>query len=283
MYIRRPSAAGSFYPSDARELNEMIRDFLSQVKGSEKIESAVGVVAPHAGYAFCGKTLAKVYSSVSENSYDTVVLLGPNHYGKGAITTCSGLWQTPIGNLKVDEGFVKELERSEIENSFQVHMWEHSLEVQLPWIIALLGNVKIVPVTINPVFFDVKEMRELGKAIHEAAERLGKRMLCVASSDFTHYGSAYNYVPFRGSAGEILRKIKEEDMKMIRAIEDFAVERIIELGAASTVCGYGAIAAMVHFAKLSGAEHAKLLDYRTSFEVSKSLHAIVAYAGVVVY
>lgn len=279
MYIRRPAVAGSFYPASTKELEEMIRNFMKDVK-DEKIE-AKGIVAPHAGYIFCGKTFAKVYGSL-ENSYESVVLLGPNHSGRNGIATCSGLWQTPLGSLKTDDDFIKELEKNGIADSHQVHLWEHSIEVQLPWIIYTLKNPKIVPVSINPIYFDVKEMKELGKIIFEISQKLNKKILVVASSDFTHYGHAYGFLPFKGSASEILRKIKELDMKMVKAIQDFAIERIIEIGGESTVCGYGAIAAMIQYTKLAKAGEAKLLDYRTSFEVSKSLDAIVAYAGIVV-
>lgn len=279
MYIRRPAVAGSFYPSSTRELENMIKDFLKDVK-EEKIE-ACSIVAPHAGYIFCGKTFAKVYGSL-ENVYETIVILGPNHYGKNGIACCSGLWQTPLGSLKTDEDFIKELEKNEIHNFPEAHLWEHSIEVQLPWIIYTMKNPKIVPITINPVYFDLKEMKELGKIIYEIKEKLDRKILVVASSDFTHYGYAYSYVPFKGSASEVLKKIKELDMCFIKAIQDFAVERIIELGAQSTVCGYGAIAASVEFSKLEGAKKVKLVDYRTSFEISKSLDAIVAYAGILI-
>lgn len=279
MYIRRPAVAGSFYPSSTRELENMIREFLKDVE-EDKIE-AKGIVAPHAGYIFCGKTFAKVYGSLN-SCYETVVILGPNHHGKGGISSCSGLWQTPLGNLKTDEEFIKELQKNDITDFPEVHLWEHSIEVQLPWIIYTLKNPKIVPISVNPIYFDLKEMKKLGKIIYEIKEKLGRKILVVASSDFTHYGYAYGYVPFKGSPSVILRKIKELDMRLIKAIQDFAVERIIELGAESTACGYGVIAAMIEYAKLSGVKQAKLLDYRTSFEVSKSLDAIVAYAGIAV-
>ncbi len=274
-----PAVAGSFYPI-GKELERMLTNLLSQAETNEKFE-AKGAVAPHAGYAFCGKTFAKVYSSL-EACYDTALILAPNHYGLNGIATCKGIWQTPLGNLRTDDDFIKILEKSGVLNDPQAHAWEHAIEVQLPWIITCLGNVKIVPIAINPVLFDLKEMKELGKAIYQANEKLERKLLVIASSDFTHYGYAYGYVPFKGSASEILKKIKELDMRLIKAIQDFAVERIIELGSESTVCGYGAIAAMIEYAKLAGAEEAKLLDYRTSFEVSKSMDAIVAYAGIVV-
>ncbi len=278
MYIRRPAVAGSFYP-EGKELEEMIRIFLKEA-GDEKFEP-LGIVAPHAGYIFCGKTFAKVYGAL-EGDYETVVILAPNHSGKGGITTCSGIWQTPLGNLRTDNEFIKELENHDIQDFPEAHLWEHSIEVQLPWLIYTLKTPRIVPISINPVYFDVKEMKKLGKAVYEVNAKLERKLLVVASSDFTHYGYAYGFVPFKGPVSEILKKMKELDMKLVKAIEDLAVERIIEIGSEGTACGYGAIAAMVQYAKLSGAKEAKLLDYRTSFEVSKSTDAIVAYAGIVV-
>jgi AmmeMemoRadiSam system protein B len=279
MYIRRPAVAGSFYPGTSRKLQGMINEFLKDAR-SEEYE-AFGIVAPHAGYVFCGKTFAKVYKSV-ENIYESVVILGPNHYGKNGICTCAGIWQTPLGNLKTDDEFLKELEKCEIPDDPQAHLWEHSIEVQLPWIISTLGFKSIIPISVNPIYFDVKEMKELGKILYEISQKLDKKLLVVASSDFTHYGMAYNYMPFRGSSSEILEKIKQLDMKLIKAISDVAVERVIEIGSESTACGYGCVAAMLEYAKLAGAKEAKLVDYRTSYEVSKTTDAIVAYAGIVV-
>ena len=279
MYIRRPAVAGSFYPENAKDIQKMIREFTFLLKEGYK---GVGIVAPHAGYIFCGKTLAKVYGSL-EGIYESVVILAPNHYGKDGIATCSGLWQTPVGNLRSDDEFINELEKKGVQDLPEVHAWEHAIEVQLPWIISFLGFLKIVPITINPIFFDLKEMKELGKNIYEISEKLKRKILVVASSDLTHYGYTYNYVPFKGSPSEVLKKIKEIDMRLVKAVEDLAVERIIEIGSEGTACGYGCIAAMVEYAKLAGAGEAKLLDYRTSFEVSKNMEAIVAYAGMVVF
>ncbi len=276
MYIRRPSVAGSFYPETSKELTELMNSFLKNVK--DKKEFYAGV-APHAGYVYCGKVFASLYGKLL-NSFDTVIVVGPNHYGKGSIDTCECLWQTPIGSLSTDMEIVELLKKHGINSDYSVHMWEHSIEVQIPWIIKTMGNVKFVPISVNPLFFEYEKMKELGDILYDVVRESGKKVFVVASSDFTHYGKAYNYVPFSGSKSEILEKIKELDFRMIKAIKDLAVERIIELGDEMTVCGYGPIAAVVRYAKRSGLENVSLEYYDTSFSVSKNTDAIVSYSGI---
>ncbi len=274
--MRRPAVSGSFYPDSSRELKQMIGSFLSEVEEKKEIRSGI---VPHAGYIFSGKTYASVYGKIDER-FDTVVVVGPNHYGKGTIDTCECVWQTPVGNLLSDVEFIEGLKKEGISSSPEPHLWEHSIEVQIPWIVETLGSVKFVPISVNPMFFEKEKMKELGRILFEIKERSGKKIVVFASSDFTHYGEAYNYVPFRGSRSEILEKIKDLDFKMIKAVEDLAVERIIELGEEMTVCGYGPIAAVVEYSRLSGYKKVEIEDYRTSFEVSKRTDAIVSYAGI---
>jgi hypothetical protein len=284
MYIRRPAVAGSFYPSNSRELEKLVNDFLKNVKTDKK--ACVAAVAPHAGYIYCGNVFASVYASLEKN-FESVVIVGPNHYGKGGITTCKGIWQTPLGNLRTDDEFIDEVakncEKITLIDDKVANSHEHSIEVQLPWLQSLFTNFGIVPLSINPVYFDVEECKDLANAIFRARENLGKKILVIASSDFTHYGEFYNYVPFRGSISEILEKIKRKDMEMVKAVKDFAIERIIELGSESTICGFGCIAIATYFAKLAGAKSCEPVAYSTSFDISKSLEAIVAYCGLILY
>ncbi len=284
MRLRFPIAAGSFYPSEKEELNRVIDEFLEKAH-VEISEAPLAIVSPHAGYVFCGKVMAHVYKALSyAKDIETAIILGPNHYGRGLISTCTGIWKLPNAELLTDDNFITVLmEKLPLEDNPEHHAWEHSIEVQLPWIARILGEkIKIVPISVNPAIFEKEEMISLGKAIYEACKELDKKVVVIASSDFTHYGAAYNYIPFTGSPSEILEKIKQTDMDLIEAIQELDTEKIIEIGSKSTVCGYGCIAAMVEYAKLTGAKEAKLLDYTTSFDVSKTTDAIVAYAGVVV-
>jgi MEMO1 family protein len=273
---RIPVVAGSFYPSKREELEAVLKKFL--VKSKKR--RTLGVVVPHAGYEYSGKTAGAVYSTI-EPGFETIVLIGPNHNAQGNVSVSSEEWQTPLGIIKPDLDFIKELSKDYtiIEDNASQSM-EHSLEVQIPFIQSLFKGVMIVSITINPYNFDIQTCRDVGEVIARAAKKLKRKILIVASSDFTHYGSMYGYEPFKG--GNIVEKIKNNDMKVIDSIVELNPEKVIETCEKNklTVCGYGAIAAMLFAVNKLGAKNAELVDYSTSFEVSKNKDAIVAYAGI---
>lgn len=283
MQVRDPAVAGAFYPYDPEKLANIIRKFIdmADVKKSE----VIGLLSPHAGYTYCGKTAAAVYKTIS-NKFETVVILGSNHTGLGGVATCLGSWRTPLGLVETDQDFFNELlKNSIITNDPNPHFKEHSIEVQLPWLQYLFEDFKIVPITINPAYFDVSTSSEIGNKIAEVAKGLGRKVLIIASSDLTHYGTIYGHVPFRGEPKEVIRKIRETDMQVIEAVEKLKPEEVIETCKKGrlTVCGYGAIASMIFAAKALGAKKGELIDYSTSFDISKSLDAVVGYAGVAIY
>jgi hypothetical protein len=284
MQIRNPVVAGSFYPLSGGELRRMIKDFLDRVEGEER--DVIGLVSPHAGYLYCGKVAASVYKIVKE-SFNTVVILGPNHSGSGTgIATLNGIWRTPIGSVKTDEKFVKEITKdSIIMEDFRAHAIEHSIEVQIPWLQYRFRNFQIVPISINPIYFDEKTCKEIGIKIAEVSRKLNRKILIVASSDFTHYGSMYGYTPFEGTTSVILKKIKEMDAEIIKLIERLRPEDMIRNCHEKnlSICGYGCIGVMLFAVKELGAKNGELIEYSTSFDISRNINAIVGYAGIAIY
>jgi hypothetical protein len=284
MQVRNPAVAGSFYPGDPEELKQTIKNFLERLE--PKRRKCLGAVAPHAGYVYCGKTAASVYNDIS-TGFETAVILGPNHSGLGVgVATSLETWKTPLGNLETDEEFVKEIIKdSVIMEDPKSHWREHSIEVQLPWLQYRFKEFKIVPITINPIYFDVKTCREIGEKIAEVAKSLRRKVLIIASSDFTHYGVAYGYEPFEGSTTDILKKIKETDLEVINLIIGLKPSEVIKTCDENrlTICGYGGIAAMLYAVKALGAKQGELINYSTSFDVSKDKDAVVGYAGITIY
>ncbi|MEM7820494.1 MAG: AmmeMemoRadiSam system protein B, partial [Candidatus Aenigmatarchaeota archaeon] len=145
------------------------------------------------------------------------------------------------------------------------------------------GNFKFVRISINPAFFEIEHMRSLGNKIAETSNILKRKILVVASSDFTHYGPAYGYMPFRGNISQTLKKIKEMDMEVAGYATKLMPERLMETCESRTVCGYGAIAAAIWAAQKLGAKQGSIVDYTTSFETSKDASAIVGYCGIVIF
>jgi MEMO1 family protein len=276
--MRIPAVAGSFYPSNKKELESLIESFTKKVEKGK----VLGAVVPHAGYEYSGKTAGAVYSSI-EPDFETVVMIGPNHNALGAVSVSSEEWTTPIGISKPDMDFIKEITRGySITEDNNSQLLEHSLEVQLPFIQKFFKKTKIVSISMNPYHFDVKTCKEVGEVIAQAALNLKRSVLIVASSDFTHHGSMYGYEVFK--SGNVVEKIKSMDMEVIYQILKLNPEKVIEICERKklTICGYGAIAAMLFAVKKLGAKDAELVDYSTSFDVSKNKDAIVGYAGIAV-
>ena len=276
MHIREPAVAGAFYPMSASELRSAIEKFWTNAKP----QHVIATVAPHAGYKYCGKTFASVYSSILPD-FETAIIIGPNHAGVGMIATDTGAWRTPLGSVTIDEDFVRELTADgSIAIDSRAHLREHSIEVQLPWLQHNFNNFKFVPVSVKPLYFDVEHMKPLGNRIAEIAKKLGRKVLIIASSDFTHYGSVYGYTPFKTNVSQTLKKVKEMDMEVAGYAMKLMPERLIEVCADRTVCGYGPIAAAVWAAQKLGAKGGQVVDYSTSFDVSKDASAIVGYCGI---
>jgi len=286
---RYPAVAGSFYPSD-EELVLMLERFFSDLgeEGSERRITAG--VAPHAGYIFSGYTASRTYKAIFEDGLpETFVILGPNHTGLGSPIAVypGGEWLTPLGSIEVDTEMAKAIAKlSGIADLDELaHKYEHSIEVQLPFIqylSELTGKeVRIVPIALGIQDEDVSE--DLGNAIFEASEELGRDVVVIASTDFMHYGTMYGYVPFRARADELPHRVKEWDFRVIRKILDFDVKGMFsELGKMNhTMCGPGGVGTAIVYSRLAGALEAELLHYTTSFEVSRSTEAIVGYASIV--
>src|SRR3989338_10867731 len=166
MNSRKCAVSGSFYPSSAEKLNSAISRFFANVKLQKKTKTSV-IVAPHAGYEYSGKTAA--YASSALGNAETFVILCPNHTGMGSAISISShaQWETPLGNLEVDEDFADALaEKLKIERDDLAHLQEHAIEVQLPFIIHKFGaKIKIVHICLAIDDFD--SLINIGKAISE--------------------------------------------------------------------------------------------------------------------
>jgi AmmeMemoRadiSam system protein B len=184
--IRFSAVAGQFYPGEKEELSQIIDEFLKNAK-VPKIEGEIfGILVPHAGYIFSGPVAAYCYKAIEGKKFNTVVLIGDSHYEyfDGVSVWDRGEWETPLGRVKVDEELAKEIlnfsKRFFVKDS--AHLFEHSLEVQIPFLQKVLKNFKILPLIFGS---EDKDWKELAKAILKLMER--KKILVVASTDLSHY------------------------------------------------------------------------------------------------
>lgn len=194
--VRQPACADNqWYPSRPADLRRQIETYLEQAapaSGASPPAEAevVALLVPHAGYRFSGPTAAHAYRLLRGQTFERVVLLGPSHYADfGPVaTTRDDFFATPLGQIPVDQEFLKELSAKVHLNRFSRDR-EHSLEVQLPFLQVTLGSFKLAPILMSYPFYIY------GLAAREACERLsmaltplvrGTRTLLVASSDLSH-------------------------------------------------------------------------------------------------
>jgi len=200
---------------------------------------------------------------------DTVVILGPNHTGYGSALSVAngGVWRTPLGDVEVDaevaDALVKETRLLDVDEL--AHRYEHSIEVQLPFLQFLYGNeFRFVPVCFQ--LQDFASAEEVGFALAEVLA--DRNAVVIASSDFTHYES-------HASASR-------KDKAALKAVEEMDAKRFLSVVEAEnvTACGYGPIAAVITAAKGLLAKESRLLSYRTSGDITGDKSSVVGYAAV---
>jgi hypothetical protein len=265
--VRPPVVAGRFYPREAQELLREVRGYTA-VEG-QKI-SAIGCVAPHAGYMYSGHVAGAVYARLELPR--RFIILCPNHTGVGEplAVMSDGAWQTPLGEAPVDSDLAAALKQDFglVHEDPLAHRAEHALEVQLPFLQALAGEFRFVPITVGVGRLDTLEA--LGEAMARVIAAQKEKVLIIASSDMNHYESD--------------KVTRAKDNKAIKKMLDLDPRGLHEVVRREDVsmCGYGPAVAMLTAAKRLGARRAELIKYATSGDVSGDRDAVVGYAGIVV-
>jgi AmmeMemoRadiSam system protein B len=264
--MRQPAVAGQFYPLRPENLEKELKQCFEGLEIRER--NVLGAVCPHAGYVYSGKVAAQVYAVLPKA--DTYVLFGPNHTGYGSpVSVSTDTWKTPMGTLKVDRELADGLSGSIIDLDELGHRYEHSIEVQLPFLQYRFDqDFMILPICLG--MQDEETAVEVGNLVGDLASESGKKIVFIASSDFTHYQPA--------------NLAREIDNEVIEAILNLDISEIYErlYRRNASVCGYGPIAAMLTASKKLGASRAELLKYSNSGDVSGDMNAVVGYAAIIV-
>ncbi len=267
-FVRQPAVAGRFYPSRPEQLLRDIHSYLLET-GGEKLP-AMGCVTPHAGYMYSGHVAGAVYARLQLPK--RFIILCPNHTGMGeplAIIS-QGLWVTPLGNVRVDALLAGALKKAlpQLRDDVMAHRAEHALEVQLPFLQALVGDFSFVPVAVGVGQFEI--LQALGEAMAEVASGDEEKPLIVASSDMNHY-----------EPDDVTRVKDHKAIAKILALDPAGLFDVVRHENIS-MCGYGPAVAMLTAAKRLGARTAQLIKYATSGDVSGDREMVVGYAGIAV-
>jgi AmmeMemoRadiSam system protein B len=282
--IRRPAVAGTFYEGDPESLRKQIEWCFKHQLGPGRTPEIIGksreiksIIAPHAGYMFSGPVAAHSYLKLAEDGIpDTFIILCPNHtgMGSGVSTVTEGAWETPLGIVDIDSEFSEKIiEKAPIIDSEPLaHLQEHSCEVQVPFLQYLADKAgkqfKIVPICIW--MQDLETTTEIGEAIALTSQELGRDVVVVASTDFTHY-----------KPQEIASSTDHQVLEAIQALdEETMMMKVQELNV--TMCGFGTVTSAIVFSKALGAKRAEILKYATSGDTTKDYSAVVGYASAII-
>jgi AmmeMemoRadiSam system protein B len=251
-----------FYPADQRELAQNLAQMLGAA-ASTAPERAVpkAIIAPHAGYIYSGPIAASVYALLApaRGLIERVVLLGPTHRVavRGLALPGVSAFATPLGTVEIDRAAVEALRQlPQVVVSAEAHALEHSLEVHVPFLQAILGKFALVPLAVG------RAQR------HEVAEVLdcvwgGAETLIVVSSDLSHY------LPYTDA----------------QAVDRATARAILELSADISheqACGATPVTGLTLAARQRGLKP-ELIDLRNSGDTAGDKNRVVGYGAFAFY
>ncbi len=268
--VREPAVAGMFYSASHSKLEKDLEELFNQVDLDESFDQIFGIVSPHAGYVYSGKTAAYAYSTLKNKTYKRVVVISPSHreYFPGVSVYNGDAYKTPFGEIDLDKVFINKLVENEklIFAGLNGHRNEHALEVQLPFLQKVLNNFLLVPIVMG-------DQRKI--FVDFLAEKLSTiiddETLIVSSSDLSHFHS------------------KEEANKLDSMVEKY----IITFDADGLInslnknhceaCGGGPIAVLIKVALNKNYNKVKILSRSDSGDVTGDHSEVVGYLSAVFY
>jgi AmmeMemoRadiSam system protein B len=278
--VRPAYNAGSWYAGTAKSLQRQIEEECFRhelgpgevpslnVKGSRMILASL---CPHAGYMYSGPIAAHSYNAIANDGKpQIIVIIGPNHtgIGSGVSIMLEGVWRNPLGDVPVDSDVAKAIQKasSYIDIDETAHQYEHSIELQLPFLQYILkSDFKFVPICM--LMQDLEVAYDIGKAISTALQ--GKNSLIIASSDMTHYETQTSAQKKDDAAIEAMKKLDEK----------LLFETVTNLNI--SMCGVGPAATAMIASKAQGAKRGILLKYATSGDVTGDKSSVVGYCSMI--
>lgn len=268
--IREPQVAGMFYPSDPNELRSVINEYMDSAEVKIKYKHIGGIITPHAGYAYSGKTAAYAFKTIQNTKYKKVIVLSPSHreYFQGVSVFSGDAYKTPLGEIPINREIREKIidEKNIIFSGIEGHGAEHALEVQLPFLQVAIGDFELIPLVIGDQNKDL--MHELGEILSHIID---DETLIVASSDLSHYYSK--------SHANVL------DTRIVNRINEFNYDELqndIDEKRCEA-CGGGGIVAALKALKMKNNTHSKVVAHSDSGSVTGDDTEVVGYLSAVIY
>jgi len=284
--IFKAHKAGSWYPARKNDLTLLLQRLSVDARDTYAMETdnaAIrAIIVPHAGYLYSGKVAAAVYNLIADNNtINRVIIIGPSHEipFEGIAVPTFIHYRTPLGTLVADINAIKTLKRNRIVVSGNEYFKpEHSIEMQLPFIQRSLPRAHIIPLVVGSLSdAQVTHVASLIKPF------ITPKTLVIISSDFTHYGKNFEYVPFTDN---IMLNLEQLDSAVLHPIQHQKRERFEKVinHTHDTVCGYNPIRILLELIKQHafGAVTTRLVAYDSSYSTTNDPRSIVSYAGLIV-
>jgi MEMO1 family protein len=284
--MRKAVYAGSFYPKTENALKSAIEECFSGDKGpgalplQRKVSDSPlkAVICPHASYQFSGMASAWSYKAIAESKIpDVFIIFAPNHNsGESGMTLET--FSTPFGEVRVDQEFVNSLaEKGTIPINDAIHQPEHSIEVQLPFLQFALGSraekLKIVPIIISSDM----DLAKAALDIQETLIDLKREATFIVSSDFTHYGRNYHYLPFYKDIRDNLVELDGKAFAFIKSGDYKGFEAFMD-ETDDTICGFFSISLLLRVIKFG---QALVEQYYVSGDITGDYKSSVSYASII--
>ncbi len=268
--IRKPAVAGMFYPAQPERLKNEVDLLLSVAKPAEIPGTITGLVVPHAGYIYSGRTAAYAFNTLKGENVETAVIISPSHreYFAGTSVFDGDAYETPLGSIPVNKNMVEKITAGSetIFKGSEGHGEEHAVEVQLPFLQRILEDFSIVPIVMGDQgkFY----VDQLAEKIASAAD---EKTIIIASSDMSHYYS-------KSIADEL-------DSVVERRIENFDYEGLLNdlTDRRCEACGGGPIVAAMKAAALMNKNKSLVLNRSDSGDTSGDNNEVVGYLSAVIY
>ncbi len=274
--MRKSTIAGSWYPGDKGKLRDLIESLLAQADVPEKSGRLFGLIAPHAGIQFSGRAAACAFKLIRGREINRVILIGPSHYQAFRGLAVSGVdaYETPLGRIPVDRARSDALSTLPLfQGPSKAELPEHALEMHLPFLQTVLPECELLPLVAGHL-----SPQDCAQAARELTALMDSRTIVAVSSDFTHYGHRFGYVPFENNVRENLRKLDTGAIDCILKNDCSAFLKYVEETGA-TICGATPIALLLHM--LPPESRGALLSYYTSGDILGDYTDTVSYASIV--
>lgn len=263
-----PVAEGTFYPADPTKLNQWIQSFIQQTPNFDAGGRQIfGLIVPHAGYNYSGRTAATAFKLLQGKSFPRVVVMAPSHHAQSKEVSIPGYayYQTNLGTIPIDRETVQKLRQGRpwITDNPNLYNREHALEVELPFLQTVLGKFQLIPIIIGNS--DIDLARNLAAALKET---LGNDALYIASTDLSHYHSY--------SEAEILDK---KTLSLIAAQDPEKLNQAVAAQQAE-LCGLGPVLTIMTLFQNVPTGKIQLIYKENSGDVVGQRQSVVGYGAL---